>query len=365
MRVTVSDVSLSNLLAHDNAQDGIQLSSTDPPVFDAITANDNGAYGIRVNQNPGSVPGNLAGHGNGVSGIYLTGQLGGASPNGTWTWGASPDFPVVPNNLAVYTGDTLEVAAGAVVKYAGSAAYIYLAGGTLRTLGTAENPTWFTSLRDDTQGGDTNDDGGATLPAPGDHVGIYADSGSRLALNHTWLAYGGAGGWANIATTNGTAASIDWNGGGCLYSALDGLRVVATTVTLSDLCIAHNTGPGVTVSVGGASNATGCDIFANDVAGSRFGFRNITSATTIDATNCWWGDASGPYDPSNGPPGFNPGGLGDRVTDYVLYAPWATGPQTNQPPDGFRLLAPADGAALSSTSVVFTWRARATPTAAR
>ena len=46
----------------------------------------------------------------------------------------------------------------------------------------------------------------------------------------------------------------------------------------------------------------------------------------VDAEYNWWGDATGPYDGSNdtGTGGwFNPGGLGDDVSDYVDYDPWA------------------------------------------
>jgi hypothetical protein len=48
----------------------------------------------------------------------------------------------------------------------------------------------------------------------------------------------------------------------------------------------------------------------------------------IDATSNWWGDATGPYDPSDdtGSGGwYNPGGLGDEVTDKVDYTGFKTG----------------------------------------
>jgi hypothetical protein len=40
-----------------------------------------------------------------------------------------------------------------------------------------------------------------------------------------------------------------------------------------------------------------------------------------DATLNYWGDATGPHHPVN-----NPGGLGDEVSDYVLFDPWYTDP---------------------------------------
>ena len=42
---------------------------------------------------------------------------------------------------------------------------------------------------------------------------------------------------------------------------------------------------------------------------------------TIDAEYNWWGDATGPYHPV-----LNPGGLGDTVSDYIDFIPWAQSP---------------------------------------
>ena len=37
----------------------------------------------------------------------------------------------------------------------------------------------------------------------------------------------------------------------------------------------------------------------------------------VDATNNWWGDESGPYHDDT-----NLNGMGDAVTDNVLFSPW-------------------------------------------
>ena len=54
----------------------------------------------------------------------------------------------------------------------------------------------------------------------------------------------------------------------------------------------------------------------------------------LDARYNWWGDSSGPYEESS-----NPDGLGDEVTDFVIYDPWAISinpiPYFVKPEEGF------------------------------
>lgn len=63
----------------------------------------------------------------------------------------------------------------------------------------------------------------------------------------------------------------------------------------------------------------------------------------IDARNNWWGDASGPYHPTQ-----NPAGRGDTLlADSILFSPWLTAP-----PD---TTMPADHAAHTVTPIARTW----------
>lgn len=53
---------------------------------------------------------------------------------------------------------------------------------------------------------------------------------------------------------------------------------------------------------------------------------NGSPSLILNAVNNWWGHQSGPFDPSRGPPDYNPYGQGDLVSDYVAYRPWLTEP---------------------------------------
>ncbi len=65
-----------------------------------------------------------------------------------------------------------------------------------------------------------------------------------------------------------------------------------------------------------------CDIYDN----SSYGVQNTCASVVVDADSNWWGDASGPNDPGDGPPDYNPEGRGDKVSDWVTYRPWLEGP---------------------------------------
>jgi len=87
-------------------------------------------------------------------------------------------------------------------------------------------------------------------------------------------------------------------------------------------------------------NSKGVVAHCNDIVGNGAGFAPYgpypaffnmlgsgdAAQYVVDATLNWWGDATGPYHPTWWMYGAvnvtNPGGKGDKVSDYVLYDPW-------------------------------------------
>ena len=360
MSVTTVALTLNDLGFHENAAEGFYALSTTPAVLDQLSANNNGGTAMILPTNPGNIPGTLSGAGNGINGIVVSGQLGGGQVDQDWTWDANPGFPTIVQAVTTSGADVLHVSAGATIKFLdGNSSLTINPAGTLRTHGVsgvdcdpsaATEAVYFTSLRDDSRGGDTNADGADTLPGSGDWASVFLESGSSAVFEETWFAYGGSTGQGNVATSFGTVTSLEWTGGGSANGAASGLSIVAGTLVINDVRFENNALDGATVR---ATNPP--DLKNNDFRGN--GSNGLTNLSALaDATGSWWGDVSGPFHPTS-----NPGGSGDTVSDNVTISPWASAATTNAPPGGFALLTPIADEVVDVDPVVFTWGAATDP----
>lgn len=89
---------------------------------------------------------------------------GDMTTNGAWR---NLDMPyVILGHVTVHDGATLSIDPGVIIKL-GNDAYFDV-NGAFRAVGSVDDKITFTSLRDDTVGGDTNGDQASSAPAPGD-----------------------------------------------------------------------------------------------------------------------------------------------------------------------------------------------------
>lgn len=112
--------------------------------------------------------------------------------SGTQTWSANNVY-MIDGQVTVSTGATLNIEAGTIVKsYTGwSDGSIRVSGGTLNVDGDSGSPVLFTSYKDDSVGGDSNNDG-ASIGSEGDYGTIIRVSSNNGVVNvaHATFRYG-------------------------------------------------------------------------------------------------------------------------------------------------------------------------------
>jgi Right handed beta helix region len=176
-----------NLVEH-NGESGIRVSINTAPLVKSITLADN-----EVNENGGQA---IFFHGGTVPPDIDDNSLSGNAKNGIWVSGTVAQsttwedrgYPFVSHSssIKIAAAATLTLAPGSTIK--GEIRGIEV-NGTLIADGTATEPITFTSIKDDSVDGDTNGNGSATLPAPGDWPGIYFPEAAGDELSYVAFHY--------------------------------------------------------------------------------------------------------------------------------------------------------------------------------
>lgn len=180
--------------------------------------------------------------GNASNAIWVAGKI---AESTTWE---DRGYPIVlPGGFAqkIAAGVTLTLGPGLVVKLSQGPTSWVQVDGELIAEGTTENPITFTSIKDDSVGGDTNADGSATQPAAGDWRGFIFSPGTsnqgpgRASLDYVHARYGGAP--ASCGQCGGGGPMFDFSG-----PATGGPTSAASSVRHSKL--EHTVRPAVFVS---------------------------------------------------------------------------------------------------------------------
>ncbi len=197
---------------------------------------------------------------------------------------------VVPDGqILVSSSGSLTVEAGTVVKWLSDFSDAGLVvEGSLTVNGTPAEPVVFTSLRDDSVLGDTNNDGTSSSPSVGDWYGIEVTGGTAL-LEGVQARYANDG----VSSSGGAMVEITQ---GQFQDCFTGVEIVDSSGFIGDSVIAEN-GPGIAVGsqatfiVGETFNIDPRrqgrnDIYCNSGADVFFG-----GGGTLLAQNNWWGEA--------------------------------------------------------------------------
>jgi hypothetical protein len=229
------------------------------------------------------------------------------------------NMPYILGNITISSGKTLTLKEGVILKTHTHYTSIIVSG-TLNIQGTKEEKVYITSLKDDSVGGDTNNDGNTTTPAPKDWSNIIVYSAGVFNANNAEISYGGyirygcgypfycSGGISNNGGDINIRNSHIFNNYGYGIYQISG----SSNISFSEI---SNTEAGYAFNANSGSAILNFNnIHDNDLGGV---YNTFSNSQTINAKNNYWGDPSGPYHPTK-----NPRGIGDRVSNYVDFSNW-------------------------------------------
>ena len=299
-------LSLKNCAIRNIYGDGLRISSGYASFLSSNNTFSNNNYGVRLGHNTSFDDATSRFDGNNVD-LYADG----GNITQDVTWNLYRDYSVyVSSNITVAVGARLTVRPGTVVKFSQTTA-IWVQG-EMDARGMSEAPIYFTDWRDDTVGGDANQDGDTTEPAPDWWRYINVQGTGSTTLEWCTIAYGGYYDYAGVLKTG--TGSLSLKNSAVRNINGDGLRIDSSTGSHEIIkCGFADNNNGLLVR----NQSSGITVSGSRIEGNTtYGVLNQATAE-VDARSCWWGHASGPYHPTK-----NPDGQGDTVSDNVLFEPW-------------------------------------------
>ncbi|HEY3311768.1 MAG TPA: right-handed parallel beta-helix repeat-containing protein, partial [Anaerolineales bacterium] len=238
------------------------------------------------------------------------------------TWNASPVHRITCG-VTVPDGVTLTILPGAVIKFLpGTSLDVQ---GSLVSQGSTGQQIYFTSIKDDSAGGDTNEDGSATYPVPGDWNNIRLNG--SVSIDHTTIRYGGQSrvcGGANyycaLETSGQTNLTINHSTISDNYGY--GLLLLGTVVSLNmaNSTVANHGGTGIFTDTSVIPNGVSAININNSNFTNNGSAFYLTNVKTVAITNNIFTKNSyiGSVQFNSGAPDFS-GNTGSGNTQNALY----------------------------------------------
>ncbi len=233
----------------------------------------------------------------------------------TTTW-IRDDSPYIIVGMRT-VGTPLVIEAGVVVKFEKGISNSLRVQNDFFVKGTAEEPVVFTSIRDDSIGGDTNNDQNKSQPQRGDWSSISFSpwQDKTLDINYAKVRYSsfGINIFAYDFSKNRTVKNCELTNNGygiAVYNAEPVIEGNVFTNNSKGVWVGNNDSR-IAKATGNSFSGNETGVFANKNGQAD------PSLVAIDARFNWWGDPSGPMVGEN-----DPDGKRDRAWGAVLYDPW-------------------------------------------
>ena len=201
--------------------------------------------------------------------LFVSGAI---TQNTTWI-----GLVVIEGDVTVNSGVTLTIAPGTVVKFVDATTLTVAASATLSAGGTAAQPIYFTSLHDDSVGGDTDRNGNLVGPSAGDWGQI--NNKGTAHFDHARVLYG-----SGIGNTGLNSGAVRNEGGTLTFANsmisqafYDGLDTVGGNIVMSNSLVI-GADRGVVATLGGAT----ISIINSTIDDNRIGvFAHAGGAVTV------------------------------------------------------------------------------------
>lgn len=213
---------------------------------------------------------------------------------------------VLRHRVDFRTGSRLTLHAGVIVKMEAGGAFAN-SRGWFSCRGTSHEPVVLTSLKDDAHGGDTNKDGNATAPAPGDWSTIGMTSGGGIFEN-ALVRY--AGRWGATTITTGSYSQLSLLSTRIEHVAGDAIQLWSHSGVVQNLVVLKAAGRGLNIATGTFdvhhATITGCGKTGLSVGGGYKGhvhnsiFFNNTGGEVVGLKEAQMHNSVGAHSGRNG-----------------------------------------------------------------
>jgi PKD repeat protein len=242
---------LSNSTFNNNGNHGINASSSGELQINNCQFNNNGGYAAYLYNIDNLLPfTNNTGSGNTINAFGISGTI-----DQDYTLSQSiSGFPfVIIGDLTIIDNYTLTIPPGEIIKFSGTSVKITCLG-TLDAQGTETEKIVFTSLKDDTFGGDLNGDGDATNPAPGDWAGLFmsgsVDTDGKGFFDHCIVRYAGTSSNSYSAVYFSSSDSAFIKNSNVEFSQYEGIEGNHSDVIVENCSINNNGTYGINMAYG-------------------------------------------------------------------------------------------------------------------